>query len=59
VSDTGERRETGRSPVLDAAGDLMFEGLPQGCGCLAETVSAGCMTMLILAAVPVVPLLLR
>lgn len=59
MSETDERRETGRSSVLDAAGDLMFEVLPGGCGCLAEGVAAGCVTTLILAAVPIVPLLLR
>jgi hypothetical protein len=59
VNDAGERRETGRSPVFEMVGDVMFDVVPEGCGCLAEGVSAGCLVMVILAAVPIVPLLLR
>jgi hypothetical protein len=59
VNDAGERPETGRSPVLEMMGDVMFDVVPEGCGCLAEGVSAGCLVMVILAAVPIVPLLLR
>jgi len=59
VIDTGGWRETGRSPVLEVVGDVIFDVAPEGCGCLAEGVSAGCLAMLILVAVPIVPLLLR
>jgi hypothetical protein len=63
VNDAGERRETGRSPVFDPmlemVGDVMFDVVPEGCGCLAEGLSAGCLVMVILATVPIVPLLLR
>jgi len=59
VIDAGERRETDRSPVFELAGDVMFHAMPEGCGYLAEAVSGGCVVMMSLVALPLVPSLLR